>query len=97
MGTPSDLDHPLSRVSTAFRNCSEWHPTLMALMLLLPMGGAPHWSIWLPACVVTARCLHVIGLATFPLSKPNAARALGAALTYLLLLLYAVLLFIAFW
>ncbi len=96
VGAPSDTDHPLSRMSTAFRNCSEWHPTLMALMLLLPMGGAPNWSVWLPVCVVTARSLHVIGLATFPLSRPNAARALGAGMSYLLLLAYALLLFAAY-
>lgn len=96
-GTPSEPDHPLRRVSTAFSNCSEWHPTLMAMMLVLPMGGAPHFSIWLPTVVVATRCLHVVGLTTFPLNRTNAFRILGAVGTYGCVVLYACLLLYAFW
>ncbi len=97
VGMPSEIDHPLRRVSTAFTNCCEWHPVLMAMMLVLPMGAVPHFSIWLPAVVVATRCLHVVGLTTFPLNRANAFRFLGALGTYGCVVFYAGLLLYAFW
>lgn len=84
VGHPDDVDHPLTQACTAFRNCAEWHPMLMALILVLPMGAAPAWSVWLPAGVVLARCTLVTSLLTLPLSRPNNLRVLGASLNYLL-------------
>lgn len=97
VGCPDDVDHPLYRVSTAYRNCAEWHPMFMALMLVLPMGGAPEWSIWLPAAVVAARYLLVMSLVTLPLSKGNIPRVIGAGLNYIVGLLLAILVLLAYW
>lgn len=95
-GMPDDPAHPLFRVRTAFSNCAEWHPLLMALLLVLPMAGGPPWSIWLGPLAVAARCLQVTGLATFPVVKPNFFRFTGTALTFLVSLLMIVLLIVPF-
>ncbi len=96
-GHPEDVDHPLTQACTAFRNCCEWHPMFMALMLVLPMGGAPAWSVWLPAGVVLARCLLVYALLFWPLSRPNTLRVLGATLNYLFGGLLVALVAFAYW
>lgn len=83
-GSPDDKTHPLYRVRTAFSNCAEWHPTLIALMLISGMYASQKWSIWLYPAVVAGRCLHVLGLVAHPLDRPNTTRVLGAAMTYLL-------------
>lgn len=69
------------RIRTAFSNCAEWHPVLMALLLVLPMGGSPKWAIWLNPLAVAGRYLLVCGLVTAPIVKPNALRFSGAAIT----------------
>ena len=97
VGAPDDPNHPLSRLRTAFSNCAEWHPTLMALMLVQQMGGAPNWSIWLSPAVVVARSLMVVGLATFPNSRPNKFRFMGALGTYVLTFVLALMIIVAFW
>jgi len=90
-GVPDDPAHVMKRIVTAYENCAEWHPVFFALLLILPMTGAPKWSIWLGPVVVTARCLLVAGLVTFTLKKSNIFRFAGAALTYLTLLMLCVL------
>ena len=90
-GCPDDASHPMFRIRTAYSNCTEWHPVLMALLLIVPMAGSPKWAIWINAVVVTARCLAVVGLVTFPIKKPNIFRFLGAALTYACVSLLAML------
>lgn len=97
VGTPDDPNHPLSRTRTALSNCAEWHPILIALMLVLQMTGAPAWSIWLSPLVVMARYLLVAGLVTYSNTRPNALRAVGACLTYVLVLILAVLVMATFW
>ncbi len=97
VGAPDDPKHPLCRVRTAFSNCTEWHPILIALMLVLQMGGGPGWSIWISPVVVLARYMLVVGLTTFPPHKPNALRFLGAALTYALTGLLCGLVLYAYW
>lgn len=96
-GAPEDPKHSLYRVRTAFSNCAEWHPLLIALMLVLQMGGGPGWSIWISPVVVLARYLLVVGLTTFPLHKPNVLRFLGALLTYALTLLLCALILHSYW
>ncbi|HIB63840.1 MAG TPA: MAPEG family protein [Phycisphaerales bacterium] len=83
-GCPDDPAHPLYRLRTAFSNCAEWHPILIALMLLSGMYASQKWSIWLYPAVVAGRCFHVLGLVAHPLHRPNATRVVGATLTYLL-------------
>lgn len=83
VGSPDDPDHPLSRARTAFTNCAEWHPILIAMMLVLQMSGGPGWTIWISPLVVAGRYLLVAGLMTYPNTRPNGLRVLGAALTYL--------------
>lgn len=56
----------------------------MALILVLPMGGGPSWTIWLPAAVVGARYLLVYALLAHSLARGNTARVVGASLNYLL-------------
>lgn len=97
VGAPDDIDHPLSRARTAFSNCAEWHPLLIALMLVLQMGGAPAWSVWLSPAAVMARYLLVIGLVTYSNRRPNLVRFLGAAGTYLCVLLLVALVLITYW
>lgn len=97
VGAPEDPDHPLSRVRTAFTNCAEWHPTLIALLLLSQMGGAPSWSVWLSPLVVATRYCLVVGLVTFSVKRPNLARFLGALGTYLSALILCVMLLVVFW
>ena len=97
VGAPDDIDHPLSRVRTAFSNCAEWHPLLIALMLVLQMGGAPGWSVWLSPLAVVARYLLVIGLVTYSNKRPNLARFLGAAGTYACVIVLAVLVLVTYW
>jgi uncharacterized membrane protein YecN with MAPEG domain len=96
VGAPPDPDHPLSRIRTAFSNCAEWHPLLMLLTLMQAYGG-PAWSIWLPALVVAARCLMVVGLTTYPNSRPNLFRVLGAAGTYAMTFLLSVMIIVTYW
>ena len=81
----------------AFGNSAEWNPMLIALMLILQMSGAPSWSIWLSPLVVMSRYLLVAGLVTYPNTRPNALRFLGAAGTYLLTLTLCVMILIAYW
>lgn len=97
VGTFEDPDHPLSRVRTAFSNCAEWHPTLIALMVILQMGGAPGWSVWLSPVAVAARYLLVVGLVTFSNKRPNAVRFLGALGTYASVAILAVLVMLTYW
>jgi len=97
VGAPDDPDHPLSRTRTAFSNCAEWHPILIVLMLVLQMSGAPSWSIWLSPLVVAVRYLMVVGLVTFPNTRPNGVRVVGAAGTYLLTFLLCAMVVITFW
>ena len=97
VGAPDDIDHPLSRVRTAFSNCAEWHPLLIALMLVLQMGGAPGWSVWLSPLAVVARYLLVIGLVTYSNKRPNLVRFLGAAGTYVCVIALAVLVLVTYW
>lgn len=97
VGAPDDPNHPLSRVRLAFSNCAEWHPIFFALLLVLPMGGAPKWSIWLSPAVVAARYLMVAGLVTFTPKKPNIVRFLGAGGTYVLALLLSGLVIATYW
>lgn len=95
-GSPDDPAHPLTRIRTAFSNCAEWHPIFYALLLVLPMGGAPKWSVWMAPVVVAARCLITVGLATFTLDRPNMMRVAGAGLTYLSAIVLTVLVLIGF-
>ncbi len=97
VGAPDDPNHPLFRARLAFSNCAEWHPIFFALLLVLPMGGAPKWSIWLSPAVVAARYLMVAGLVTFPPNKPNIVRVLGAVGTYLTALLLSGLVIATYW
>lgn len=97
VGVPEDSDHPMCRVRTAFSNCAEWHPTLIALMVILQMGGGPSWSVWLSPLAVAARYCLVLGLVTFSNKRPNMARFLGALGTYLSVLLLAVLILVTYW
>jgi len=97
VGSPEDPNHPLCRLRVAFSNCAEWHPTLIALMLLLQMSGAPSWSVWLSPLVVMARYLLVAGLVTYPNTRPNGLRFVGAAGTYLLTLTLCVMVLLAYW
>ncbi len=97
VGAPDDPNHSLSRTCTAFSNCAQWHPTLMLLMLVLQISGAPGWSVWLSPAVVIARYLLVTGLVTFPNTRPNAVRFVGAAGTYLLTLVLSVMVLAAYW
>ena len=84
VGGPDDLKHPLFRLRTAFSNCAEWHPLLMALMLTNGMYAGGMWVLWLYPSAVAARCLLILGLTTASLGKPNAARFLGALGTYII-------------
>ena len=97
VGAPDDPNHPLCRLRVAFSNSAEWNPMLIALMLILQMSGAPSWSVWLSPLVVMARYLLVAGLVTYPNTRPNALRFLGAAGTYLLTLTLCVMILIAYW
>lgn len=96
IGTPSDPDHPLSRVSTAFSNCCQWHPLLIILMVILQIVGAPPWSLWLAPATVVVRSLMVTGLATFPNSRPNSFRLLGGIGTYLITLILSFMIIITY-
>lgn len=91
VGTPSDANHPLCKLRTAFSNCSEWHPLLIILMLVLQISGAPSWATWLAPAVVAARCFLIVGLTTYPPHRSNLFRILGASCTYLLTIAYAIL------
>jgi uncharacterized membrane protein YecN with MAPEG domain len=97
VGTPEDANHPLSRTRTAFSNCAEWHPTLIVLMLILQMSGAPGWSVWLSPLVVISRYLMVAGLVTYPNTRPNSLRVMGAGGTYVLTLVLCVLVLVTYW
>ena len=91
-GCPDDPAHPMFRLRTAFTNCAEWHPVLMALMLTNGMYAAQRWAVFLYPAAVVARWLLVSGLLIAPIKKPNIWRFSGAALTYLLVILFSVLL-----
>lgn len=95
-GVPDDPAHVMKRICTAYGNCAEWHPVFFALLLVLPMTGAPKWAIWLGPVAVTARCLLVAGLVTFTLKTTNMFRFAGAALNYLVLLMLCILIIGAF-
>lgn len=92
VGSPDDPTHPIFRIRTAFGNCAEWHPMLMAMMLVNGMYAGPAWVLWLYPTVVAARCLLILGLTTAPVTRPNPARFLGALGTYILAFLLAGLL-----
>lgn len=91
-GCPEDPKHLMYRIRTAYTNCCEWHPVLIALMVLSAWNLANAWVLWLYQGVVAARCLLIAGLTTAPLHKPNMMRFLGAAATYLLVIILSVLL-----
>lgn len=66
-------------------------------MLVLQMSGAPDWSLWLSPLVVMARYLLVAGLVTYPNTRPNGLRFVGACLNYVLVLLLAILVLVTYW
>lgn len=97
VGQPDDVNHPLSRARTAFSNCADWHPLLCLLLLTLQMAGAPVWTVWLAPLAVMARYLMVAGLVTYPNTRPNGLRFVGALGTYSLTLLLCLLVIITYW
>ena len=72
----------------AHANFNEYVPIALILMLLIELNVGPSRWLWaLGALLVAARMLHPIGMAR---SAPNALRAIGASLTWIVVILLVV-------
>ncbi len=83
----------LAQSARSFGNASEYIPIgVAALILLALLQTAALWIHVIGACLFIGRLVHPFGLALKP---PNALRILGMSLTWLALLIAAVMLLIA--
>ncbi|MDH6170762.1 putative membrane protein YecN with MAPEG domain [Variovorax boronicumulans] len=84
-GTAPYPDHLLNRLIRAHGNTAEYVPFLAVLFLVVGAHQPGRLALGLIAVATAARVLLAVGLITCSsLSQPNALRAVGATLTYVI-------------
>ena len=82
-GCPSDPDHPLTRISRAHGNTTEYAPMLAVLMLIVGANDPPAWALWTMGLAVACRYAFAVGVLTCrTMTAPHPIRFVGAAGTY---------------
>lgn len=90
---PADALYKAVRIHA---NTAEYVPALMALIIGLHLVAPGAMTMWLAVVATVSRYLFVIGMMMSPtLDKPNPLRVIGAAGTYFVGLIMAIVLIVA--
>lgn len=93
ISTGEGAEGQLTALSRGFGNATEYIPIGVGALILLALVQTPAlWIHLVGALLLIGRVLHPFGLTRRP---PNAARVLGMSLTWLALIIAAVLLLVA--
>ena len=83
-GLPADLAHPLTKLSRAHGNTTEYAPMLAVVIYLLAQTNPPVWVLYCVGLATLSRYLIFYGIVTCPtMGKVYLPRAFGAMGTYI--------------